>query len=47
VARLYPTHQDYVDAVTESADTAVDAGFLLPDDRDAVAAEAEAAAVPR
>lgn len=47
LAQLYPTQADYVDAVTESADAAVDARFLLPADRDAIVAEAEAAAVPR
>jgi hypothetical protein len=38
---LYPTHQDYVDKVTASADAAVAAGFLLPPDRDEMVAEAE------
>ena len=46
LAALYPTHQDYVDKVTAAADAAVDAGFLLPADRDEIVADAEAAAVP-
>jgi Alpha/beta hydrolase domain len=46
LAQLYPTHQDYVDAVTEAADAAVAAGFLLRDDADAFVAAAEEAAVP-
>lgn len=46
LAELYPTHQDYVDAVTESANTAVDAGFLVRTDADALIAEAEAAPIP-
>lgn len=43
---LYPTHQDYVDAVTTSAGAAVDAGFLLQADADEIVAEAEEADVP-
>jgi Alpha/beta hydrolase domain len=46
LADLYPTHQDYVDAVTESVDAAVEAGFLLDADGEAVVAAAEDAAVP-
>jgi len=46
LAQLYPTADDYVDAVTESADAAVEAGFLLPDDRDVIVEEAQSAAVP-
>jgi Alpha/beta hydrolase domain len=45
LAELYPTHEEYVAAVTESADAAVDAGYLLPADRDAIVAEAESAQV--
>ena len=41
LAELYPTDQDYVDAVTESADAAVDGGFLLQDDADEIIATAE------
>jgi hypothetical protein len=46
LAELYPTHEDYVDAVTESAEAAVSDGFLLQDDADAIVAEAEDADVP-
>jgi hypothetical protein len=46
LAELYPTHEDYVDAVTESADAAVSAGFLLQEDADEIVAEAEDADVP-
>jgi hypothetical protein len=46
LAELYPTHQDYVDAVTESADAAVAAGFLLRSDADGIVASADEAAVP-
>jgi Alpha/beta hydrolase domain len=42
----YPTHDDYVAAVTSSADAAVAARFLLPDDRDRIFEEARAAPVP-
>lgn len=46
LAELYPTHQDYVDAVTASADASVAEGFLLQDDADALVAAAEEAPVP-
>ena len=46
LAELYPTHEDYVDAVTESADAAVADGFLLREDADAVIAATEDAPVP-
>ena len=42
----YPTHEDYVAAVTASADAAVAARFLLPGDRDRIIEEARAASVP-
>lgn len=41
LAELYPTHEDYVDAVTTSADDALAQGFLLEVDRDALVAQAE------
>jgi hypothetical protein len=41
LAELYPTQADYVRAFTESANTAVEAGFLLRPDADAMIAEAE------
>ena len=46
LAALYPTHQDYVDAVSESADAAVAAGFLLQADADDIVAAAEDADIP-
>jgi len=46
LADLYTDHDDYVAQVTASAEAAVEAGFLLPADRDVYVAEAEAAAVP-
>ena len=46
VAALYPTHQDYVDAVTESADAAVAAGFLRQAEADDIVAAAGDADVP-
>jgi hypothetical protein len=35
IASLYPDDDDYVAAVTQSADAAVEAGFLLRADADA------------
>jgi Alpha/beta hydrolase domain len=46
LAALYPTHQDYVEAVTESADAAVAAGFLLRADADDIVAAAQDADIP-
>jgi hypothetical protein len=43
--KLYPSHKTYVDAVTEAANRAVKAGFLLPADAKAVITEAEASKV--
>jgi hypothetical protein len=45
LAELYPSHVDYVAAFTESAEAAVDAGFLLRPDAEAMIAEAEASDV--
>ncbi|HEX5616080.1 MAG TPA: alpha/beta hydrolase domain-containing protein [Acidimicrobiia bacterium] len=47
LAELYPTHDDYVDAFTAAADEAVEAGFLLRDDADAMIAKAEASDIGR
>jgi Alpha/beta hydrolase domain len=41
LAQLYPTHADYVAAVTASADAALDAGFLLEADHAAIIDAAE------
>ena len=46
LAKLYPTHDDYVSAVTSSADAAVSAGFLLQADADAYVDAAKEAKVP-
>jgi hypothetical protein len=46
LAELYTDHDDYVAEVTASADAAVEAGFLLPADRDSFVADAETAHVP-
>lgn len=46
LAGLYPTHRDYVDAVTASADEAVAAGFLLRADAAQIVAAAEDADIP-
>jgi Alpha/beta hydrolase domain len=43
IASLYPDDDDYVAAVTESADAAVEAGFLLQADADAFIEAAEEA----
>jgi hypothetical protein len=45
LAARYPTHQSYIDAVTASADAALEAGFLLADDRDAMVEAAERSSV--
>jgi hypothetical protein len=41
----YGTHDGYVKAVTDAANHAVDLGFLLPADRDALIAQAQASTV--
>ena len=46
ISDLYPSHEDYVAAVTASAEAAVDGGFLRPAEADAFIVEAEAASVP-
>jgi hypothetical protein len=46
LAELYATHDDYVEAVTASADAALEAGFLREADRDALVTKAEAARIP-
>jgi hypothetical protein len=43
---LYPTHQDYVAAVTESAESAVAAGHLTRTDATAMITAAQSASVP-
>jgi hypothetical protein len=46
LTRLYPTHQDYIDAVTASAEAAGAAGHLATADVDALITEAQAAPIP-
>jgi hypothetical protein len=45
LARLYPAHDDYVGAVTESVNAAVTTGVLLPADGDDLVRQAEASTV--
>ncbi len=44
---LYPSHQDYVDKVTASARAAREAGFILPEEEEALIAEAMRAPIPQ
>ncbi len=44
---LYPTHQEYVDKVIESARLARQAGFILPEEEASIVAEASAASIPQ
>lgn len=46
LASLYPSSEDYVADVTEAVDAAVEAGFLLPADGEALVAEAEEVDIP-
>ena len=41
LGELYPTEQDYVDAVNATVEASVDAGFLLPPDAALIVADAE------
>ncbi|HEX6568305.1 MAG TPA: alpha/beta hydrolase domain-containing protein [Acidimicrobiales bacterium] len=43
---LYPSREAYLDAYTEAADAAIEAGFVLEDDREALLADADPAAIP-
>ena len=38
--QLYPTQQDYIDAIDSASDAAVAAGFLRPADADLIKARA-------
>jgi hypothetical protein len=42
LASLYPTHEAYVDAITSTTESAVEAGFILPVDAALIVAAAEA-----
>ena len=46
LARLYPDHDAYVEAFTASTEAAVDAGFILRPEADAMIAAAQTASVP-
>lgn len=46
LAALYPDHDAFVDAWRESAERAVEDGFLLPEDAELLVAAAEQAAIP-
>ena len=46
LADLYDSHEDYVGQVTDAAEAAVEAGWLLPEDADAMVAEASATDIP-
>ncbi|MEQ0565436.1 alpha/beta hydrolase domain-containing protein [Amycolatopsis sp. NEAU-NG30] len=46
IRQLYPDHATYVAKFTAAADRAVQAGYLLPPDRDEAVARAQAAPVP-
>ena len=45
LARLYPDHDSYVEAFTASTEAAVDAGFILRPEADAMIAAAEQSAI--
>jgi hypothetical protein len=45
LSELYPTEQEYVDAVRASTDAAVAAGFLLPPDAALIVADAETSGI--
>jgi len=40
LSMLYPTHQDYIDAIDATTDSAVDTGFILPEDGELIKAQA-------
>ncbi len=46
ISELYPTHDDYLAAVTESAEAAAADGFLRQAEADEFIAQAEAASIP-
>jgi hypothetical protein len=45
LSALYPTEQDYLDAVNTSVEAAVEAGFLLPPDAALIVADAESSGI--
>jgi hypothetical protein len=46
LAALYPTADDYVAAYEEATDAAIEAGFVLEDDRDQVLDGADPTRIP-
>jgi predicted lipoprotein with Yx(FWY)xxD motif len=46
LARLYPTHDDYVAKVTASVQKAVGDGFILPEDGERLTADAKSSTIP-
>jgi hypothetical protein len=46
LAEMYPAHEDYMDAVTASAEAAVEDGYLLQAEADAIVAKADDEGVP-
>ncbi len=44
--KLYPTHEDYVAKFTASAQATFEAGFMLEPEKEAIIADAQAAAIP-
>lgn len=46
LAQLYPSVDAYLAAYAEAADAAIDAGFVLEEDRDALLADADPSVIP-
>ncbi len=46
LSELYPTHEDYVEKYTKSAEATVAAGFMLEEEAADIIAEAQSAAIP-
>jgi hypothetical protein len=46
LAELYPSADDYLAAYTEAADAAIEAGFVLEDDREALLDDADPSVIP-
>jgi hypothetical protein len=46
LGELYPSADDYLEAYTQAADEAIESGFVLNDDREALLADADPSAIP-
>ena len=46
LAELYPSPEDYLAAWEEATDAAIEAGFVLEDDREALLADADPDVIP-